>query len=89
MERQPMKSKILQFLCKDCLAAALCAILVILAVASVTMTCVASQYWTKNPVTDHETWPSASQSEELLKKKNMEIEERIRDGEMPLAFGAR
>ncbi|MGB9617699.1 MAG: hypothetical protein ACP5M0_09840 [Desulfomonilaceae bacterium] len=84
-----MKSKILQFLCKDCLAAALCAILVMIVIVSVTMTCTASQYWTKNSVTDYDTWRSTSQNEELLKKKNMEIEERIRDGEMPLVFGAK
>lgn len=84
-----MKSKILLFLCKDCLAAALCAILVMIVIVSVTMTCGASQYWTKNSVMDRDAWRATSQSEEVLKKKNMEIEERIRDGEMPLAFGSR
>lgn|GEM_PF-4583980 len=79
-----MTSGILKFLCRDCLATVLGLILVVIVIISLAMTSIASQNWMKGLVSYSEIRHSAAQNEDLLKKKNMEIEELMRSGEMLL-----
>jgi hypothetical protein len=77
-----MKSGLVKFLCKDCFSAFLSLILVLLVVAFVAITCIAAPHRTNDAVTDSALSHQALQTtKELLKKKDMEIEEWLRSRE--------
>ncbi|MDQ1239735.1 MAG: hypothetical protein QG577_1921 [Thermodesulfobacteriota bacterium] len=77
-----MKSSLVKFLCKDCFSTFLCLILVLLVVAFVTITCIAATHRTNGAVVDSAVSHQALQTtKELLKKRDIEIEEWLRSRE--------
>lgn len=84
-----MNSNILKVLCKDCVASVMAFFIVVLIIISVAITSIASQYRIKIAGPENEIRHSEARNEAVIKRKNMEIEELVRSGEVNLVVDDR
>ncbi len=79
-----MKSRVVKFLCQDCLGAVLALIVVLVFIIFLGMACVASQHSSKPQASDAQIRHSLSRQQDLLNKERVEFEELTRSGELRL-----